>query len=109
MHACGHDAHTAYLLGLADALLEIKDELSGTIKIIHQHAEEKPPGGAQQIVASGALKDVDEIYGIHVAPIIGPNVIAYNKGNAFSGSSTFTLKLKGLVVMLQARIKHMML
>lgn len=96
MHACGHDAHTAYLLGLADALLEIKDELSGTIKIIHQHAEEKPPGGAQQIVASGALKDVDEIYGIHVAPIIGPNVIAYNKGNAFSGSSTFTLKIKGL-------------
>lgn len=72
MHACGHDAHTAYLLGLADALIDIKDQLSGTIKIIHQHAEEMPPGGAQQIMASGALNDVDEIYGIHVVPVAGP-------------------------------------
>lgn len=96
MHACGHDAHTAYLLGLADALIDIKDELSGTIKIIHQHAEEMPPGGAQQIMASGALDDVDEIYGIHVVPVAGPEVIGFNKGNAFAGSSTFTLTIKGL-------------
>ncbi|NWK85009.1 amidohydrolase [Staphylococcus sp. GSSP0090] len=96
MHACGHDAHTAYLLGLADALIEIKDELSGTIKIIHQHAEELPPGGAQQIMASGALNDVDEIYGIHVVPVAGPEVIGFNKGNAFAGSSTFTLTINGL-------------
>jgi amidohydrolase len=96
MHACGHDAHTAYLLGLADALIDIKDQLAGNIKIIHQHAEEMPPGGAKQIVESGALSDIDEIYGIHVAPIVGPEVIAYNKGNAFSGSSTFTLTIKGL-------------
>src|SRR5699024_10975308 len=43
MHACGHDAHTAYLLELADAFIEMKDELAGTVKIIHQHAEEMPP------------------------------------------------------------------
>lgn len=96
MHACGHDAHTAYLLGLADALIDIKDQLSGTIKIIHQHAEEMPPGGAQQIMASGALNDVDEIYGIHVVPVAGPEVIGFNKGNAFAGSSTFTLTIKGM-------------
>lgn len=96
MHACGHDAHTAYLLGLTDALIDIKDQLSGTIKIIHQHAEEMPPGGAQQIMASGALNDVDEIYGIHVVPVAGPEVIGFNKGNAFAGSSTFTLTIKGL-------------
>ncbi|PHK48479.1 amidohydrolase [Staphylococcus edaphicus] len=96
MHACGHDAHTAYLLGLAEALIEIKDQLSGTIKIIHQHAEEMPPGGAQQIMASGVLDDVDEIYGIHVVPVAGPEVIGFNKGNAFAGSSTFTLTIKGL-------------
>ncbi|MCM3072513.1 MULTISPECIES: amidohydrolase [Staphylococcus] len=96
MHACGHDAHTAYLLGLADALIEIKDELSGTVKIIHQHAEEMPPGGAQQVMQSGALNDLDEIYGIHVVPVAGTDVIGYNKGNAFAGSSTFTLKINGL-------------
>ncbi|SCS82514.1 amidohydrolase [Staphylococcus caeli] len=96
MHACGHDAHTAYLLGLADAFIELKDQLSGTIKIIHQHAEELPPGGAQQIMASGVLNDVDEIYGIHVVPVAGPEVIGFNKENAFAGSSTFTLTIKGL-------------
>src|SRR5690606_35631848 len=52
MHACGHDGHTAYLLVLADCLIELKDEIAGTIKIIHQHAEEVPPGGAKSIVES---------------------------------------------------------
>ena len=46
MHACGHDGHTAYLLVLADCLIQLKDEIPGTIKIIHQPAEEVPPGGA---------------------------------------------------------------
>lgn len=42
MHACGHDAHTAYLLILSESLIELKDQLSGTIRIIHQHTEEVP-------------------------------------------------------------------
>ena len=46
MHACGHDAHTAYLLVLVDCIIQLKDELKGRVKIIHQHAEELPPGGA---------------------------------------------------------------
>lgn len=96
MHACGHDAHTAYLLGVADALIEVKDQLTGKIKIIHQHAEEQPPGGAQQIINSGALNDLDEVYGIHIVPAVTPDTILYNKNNAFSGSSTFTLKINGL-------------
>ena len=53
MHACGHDGHTAYMLVLADCLIQLKDEIPGTIKIIHQHAEEVPPGGAKSIVESG--------------------------------------------------------
>ncbi|WP_323703102.1 amidohydrolase [Mammaliicoccus sp. Dog046] len=96
MHACGHDAHTAYLMGLADALIEIKEELPGTVKIIHQHAEEKPPGGAKAIVESGALDDLDEVYGIHIVPVAGPEFIGYNKGPSFSGSSTFKLTINGL-------------
>ncbi|UXV28988.1 M20 metallopeptidase family protein [Mammaliicoccus sciuri] len=96
MHACGHDAHTAYLMGLADALNEIKEELPGTVKIIHQHAEEKPPGGAKALVESGALDDLDEVYGIHIVPVAGPEFIGYNKGPSFSGSSTFKLTINGL-------------
>ena len=56
MHACGHDGHTAYLLVLADCLIQLKSEIAGTIKIIHQHAEEAPPGGAKSIVESGVLR-----------------------------------------------------
>ncbi|RIL51288.1 amidohydrolase [Mammaliicoccus fleurettii] len=96
MHACGHDVHTAYLMGLADVLIESKEELPGTVKIIHQHAEEKPPGGAKAIVESGVLDDLDEVYGIHIVPVAGPEFIGYNKGPSFSGSSTFKLTINGL-------------
>src|SRR5690625_7674067 len=51
---------------LADCLIQLKDELHGTIKIIHQHAEEAPPGGAKSIVEAGHLDDVDAVFGIHV-------------------------------------------
>lgn len=68
MHACGHDAHTAYLLILGESLIELKDKWNGTIKLIHQHAEEASPGGAKSIMESGLLDDVDEVYGMHVFP-----------------------------------------
>ena len=69
MHACGHDAHTAYLLVLADCFIQLKDELNGRVKIIHQHAEELPPGGAKSILECGKLNDLDAIFGIHVLPL----------------------------------------
>ncbi|WP_031546446.1 amidohydrolase [Salinicoccus luteus] len=95
MHACGHDAHTAYLLILGETLIELKDEWNGTIKLIHQHAEEVPPGGAKSIVESGELDDLDEIYGIHVLPTIDQGEIGLVKGNALTGRSNFDLKIKG--------------
>ena len=95
MHACGHDAHTAYLLTLADALIELKDELSGTIRIIHQHAEEKPPGGARDIVASGILDNLDEIYGIHVFPFVDQGKIEIHEAETYAGSSTFDIVIQG--------------
>lgn len=95
MHACGHDGHTAYLLVLADCLIQLKSELSGTIKIIHQHAEEVPPGGAKSIVESGLLDDLDEVYGIHLLPIAPAGMVGYNKGYAFNGRAYMKLKIQG--------------
>lgn len=93
MHACGHDAHTAYLLILADCLIQLKDQLAGTIKIIHQHAEELPPGGAKSIVEEGHLDDVDAVFGIHVLPIAPAGTVAYRSGYSFSGRAYFKLKI----------------
>lgn len=95
MHACGHDGHTAYLLVLADCLIQLKSELAGTIKIIHQHAEEVPPGGARSIVESGLLDDLDEVYGIHLLPIAPVGMVGYNKGYAFNGRAYMKLKIQG--------------
>jgi len=95
MHACGHDGHTAYLLVLADCLIQLKSELSGTIKIIHQHAEEAPPGGAKSIIESGLLDDLDEVYGIHLLPIAPAGMVGYNKGYAFNGRAYMKLKIQG--------------
>lgn len=95
MHACGHDMHTAYLMGLADALIEMRDEIPGTIKIIHQHAEEMPPGGARDFMKSGLLDDVKRIYGIHVNPLAPVGMVNYHYDDMFSGSMSVTLKIKG--------------
>jgi amidohydrolase len=96
MHACGHDGHTAYLLVLADCLIQLKSDLAGTIKIIHQHAEEVPPGGAKSIVESGVLDDLDAIFGIHLLPSIPTGNIEYRSGYMMAGRSYFKLKIQGV-------------
>jgi amidohydrolase len=96
MHACGHDAHTAYLLILADCLIQLKPSLAGTIKIIHQHAEEVPPGGAKSIVESGVLDDVDNIFGIHIFPTHPAGFVGYHSGFSLAGRSFFKLVIQGV-------------
>ncbi|AJK89501.1 MULTISPECIES: amidohydrolase [Lysinibacillus] len=66
MHACGHDGHTATLLGLAKALNKMKSEITGNIIFIHQHAEEVAPGGAKPMIEDGCLDGVDVIFGTHL-------------------------------------------
>ncbi|EHQ6233439.1 amidohydrolase [Listeria monocytogenes] len=96
MHACGHDGHTAYLLVLADCLIQLKENIPGTIKIIHQHAEETPPGGAKSVVESGILDDVDQIFGIHVFPFGESGQVYYHSGFAMAGRTYFKLKIQGV-------------
>lgn len=95
MHACGHDGHTAYMLILADCLIQLKSSLSGTIKIIHQHAEETPPGGAKSIVESGILDDLDFVFGTHLFPTDPVGTIGYRSGYAMAGRTYFKLHIQG--------------
>lgn len=66
MHACGHDGHTAALLGFAKAMNDIKEELAGNIVLIHQFGEELSPGGALGMIEDGCLDGVDLIFGAHL-------------------------------------------
>ena len=91
MHACGHDGHTSYMLVLAETLAEMKDQLKGTIRVIHQPAEEAPPGGAIGMIKAGVLKGVDAIIGIHVMSTMKTGHIYYRSGNTQTGRSYFKL------------------
>ncbi|MDS9472539.1 M20 family metallopeptidase [Sporosarcina pasteurii] len=96
MHACGHDGHTAYMMILADCLIQFKSSIAGTIKIIHQHAEETPPGGAKSIVESGILDDLDAVFGTHLFPTNPAGEIGYRSGYAMSGRAYFKLVIQGV-------------
>jgi amidohydrolase len=67
-HACGHDTHTAMLLGTAATLSSMQSQIKGTVYFIFQHAEEQSPGGARDIIESGVLKDVKAFFGLHIGP-----------------------------------------
>jgi amidohydrolase len=95
MHACGHDGHTAYMLILAQVLADYKDQLKGTIKVIHQPAEEAPPGGAIGMINAGVLDGVDAIIGIHLMSTMKTGHIYYRRGNTQSGRSYFKLIVQG--------------
>ncbi|TVR29327.1 MAG: amidohydrolase [Balneolaceae bacterium] len=101
MHACGHDTHMAILMGVAEMLTEVKDEIPGTIKFIFQPAEEGTPpgedGGAEMMVTEGVLKnpDVDVIFGLHISSQTPVGQINYRPGGIMAASNRFSIEVKG--------------
>lgn len=96
MHGCGHDTHTAMLLGAAKALSENRDKINGTVKFVFQPAEEGPkPGGGTLVMESGILDDVDAIYAIHVNPLFETGMIAIYQNEAMASTDFFRIVLKG--------------
>ncbi len=95
MHACGHDGHTAVLLGVARTLVERRDELAGEVRFLFQHAEELPPGGARELVAAGALDGVDAVVGCHLFALLEAGTVGVPEGPFMAAPDTFALTVRG--------------
>ncbi len=101
MHACGHDAHTAILLGVAEVLTGVRERIPGSVLFLFQPAEEGAPpgekGGARLMIEEGALEDPkpDAIFGLHVAPQYRAGEIAYRSGGAMAGSDKLEILVRG--------------
>ena len=101
MHACGHDTHTAILMGVAEVLSKNKDKIKGSVKFIFQPAEEGPPpgeeGGAKLMVKENVLENpkVDAIFGLHINSGTPVNTIRYKSGGTMAAVERFVVNVKG--------------
>lgn len=97
MHACGHDVHTASLLGTAHILQSVKDQFRGTVKLIFQPGEEKIPGGASLMIKAGVLKkpQVSRIMGQHVMPFIEVGKVGFREGMYMASADEIYITVKG--------------
>jgi amidohydrolase len=101
MHACGHDAHVSILMGTAEVLSKMKNELPGTVVFLFQPAEEGPPegeeGGAPVMIKEGALDNpkVEAVFGMHIESAVPVGTIEYKSGAFMASSDWFTINVKG--------------
>lgn len=102
MHACGHDGHVAILLGVAEALVKMKDTLPGQVLFVFQPAEEGPPegerGGARVMLEQGVFSapKPDAMIGLHLMASLNTGVIGYKPGPMMAGSDEFSIKVTGV-------------
>ena len=97
MHACGHDAHTASLLGAINILNTLNKEWEGSIKFIFQPAEEMLPGGAQQMIKEGVLENpkVEKMLGQHVFPDLEAGKVGFRPGKYMASTDELHITIKG--------------
>ena len=95
MHACGHDGHTAILLGVAEIVNEHRHLLKGNVVFIFQYGEEIMPGGSQEMIDAGCLQDVDKIYGTHLWSGYPSGTIYSRPGAIMASPDEFSITIQG--------------
>ncbi len=93
MHACGHDSHTAMLLGAVKILNKLRNEFSGTVRFLFQPGEESGEGAAA-LIEQGAAQGVDHFVGIHVNPMVRPGMLGFCPGPQLAASDRFCVHIK---------------
>ncbi|EGO65374.1 M20 metallopeptidase family protein [Acetonema longum] len=94
-HACGHDGHTAMLLGVAKSMKSLQAELAGSVRFLFQPSEEKFPGGAEAMIADGAMDGVDYVLGAHLWQAVPAGKIGVTYGRMMASPDAFTLTIQG--------------
>ncbi len=97
MHACGHDVHTSCLLGAAHILNDLRDEFTGSVKLIFQPGEEMHPGGASLMIAAGVLENPrpDSIFALHVYPALPAGTVGFRPGKYMASADEIYITIEG--------------